>query len=812
MVSHKIAPVPLEDMIWKADPNEFDFETTAEVELPKDPLDVVKGQPYAKKLLMRAIESHEHAIMFGPPGCGKSILATAMAEKYSKEIVGKQLFDQVAVHNFGKPNSPKILSFPTPNGSNFVKDLEYFIRNFADAAEKDWSIKNEISNTRISYSLKVNDEDMKKISQGKKELPVKTEATLGDLMRMATKDTRFSEVEDSEREFNASPEELFSVPILWRNQKERGAFFNMLSGGKLDDYIPTKHSLEERFPWYDLELLPEEDGKSKYASRMSKETNGILTKYGEHSKAGKFIREVRKRILKNPEIFRDGTLQASTPERNQDRKSRTEKEQEKFLANLLVDNSETKGLPVIKDPHPTLQSLLGEAGHDALNSTSQQERLIAGNLHLANGGFLITDELKNLLSKEETRDQLLTVLNDGEGVISGGHGYSSGTSAGIRSEPIPAGGVLMGGANEDILKIFKEYPKIADRFPVKITMDSDMDNTEENRKGYAEFVRYTIDAHNNDPETLVEIPHFSPEAVAAIIEKGVRLSDKGKGKLTNIFRPLKKLVKDSAFVALEQGHNIVGREHVLESLEEIRNSNSSLENRILEKFENGSTNLQVEGYKVGEVNGLVILKDPLGSSMIGFPQKIETSLTRSEKFRVKSIDQTSGLSGKTMKKANQVSESFLKQRFVNQKINGFGLDFNFSQAYSGIDGDSASISTTLALLSRFSEIPANQSYAVTGSMDFKGVAQVIGGVNEKIEGFYRVCKQKGFKDNSEYGVVIPRSNVRDLMLPEEIAKNEQFKIYPVSHLEEAVEIVLDRNMADIENGIKKTIENYSVKK
>jgi len=483
--------------------------------------------------------------------------------------------------------------------------------------------------------------------------------------------------------------------------------------------------------------------------------------------------------------------------------------QEKYGANVIVDNSETKGLPVQYIENPSIQNLVGEAGHDAYNMRPPHTRCQAGKLHKANGGIVIIDELITVLQDGFMKNYLLTVLQEKKGRIGGSHGLSSGgTSAGIETEPVDADCIVIGCANEDLLQILT--PKISRRFQYKVTLQSAMENTPENRQGYAEFLKYKIDEYNSDPKNKLKLSHANPEAVATIVEKGVRLAQNtshGKTKLTNILDAIGQIIVTAGLVANEYDSDCITKDHINEAVKEARKINSQLEDRMLDYIINDFIKIDTEGEKIGLVNGLAVSQDEFGLVSYGFPAKIKASISEGSSNEIKFIDEDSNLGGDFYKKANDIINAYLNQRFSKRLMSSCATTLSFKQGYTKVDGDSASIASTVAVLSKLSDIPIDQSFAMTGSMDEDGEVQPIGGVNEKIEGFYKVCKQKGLTGNQ--GVIIPESNAQDLMLNEDVLEdNDKFKVYSVKTIDDVVKIVMNSDMKTVEEKVKEKLKTY----
>jgi len=758
--------VSLEKLAWTADTSEFNFKTTSEIEPPKEPIDVVKGQHAAKQTILRAIESKRNVLLLGPAGCGKSLLANTVAEQYSKmEAKNVQLYDQVLVPNFMDPFTPDVLSFPTPMGSEFKLDLNVMMKVLPQAVQNGWMVNSgqDVLNTPI----------------------------------VVAKNTIFHDISHSTTARNLVRNAEKAGYKLAKNYEKLVKDYGNILEAPILQFDNENYSLKDIFP----ELTSGFAGRNMY-STVSLEY--IIGKYEKDPKVMKFFEHLTKDVGEHLGVFSVSFFDNYTGSNPMTKKA----EQEKYTAKIVVDNSETKGLPVQYIENPTIQNLMGEAGHDAYNMKPPHSRCQAGKLHKANGGIVIIDELITVLQNPYMRNYLLTVLQEKRGRIGGGGGGGGGTSAGIETQPVDADCIVIGCANEDLLQILT--PKIARRFQYKVTLDSTMENTSENRQGYTEFVKYEIDKYNNDPKNKGKIPHATPEAVGTLVERGVRMAQSnghGKDKLTNVLDPLGQVIVTAGLIANEKQSKLIDRDHVREAIEETRKINAQLEDRMMDYIFEDFIKIQTDGLKEGEVNGLAVSQDQFGLVSYGFPSKIKASISEGHSKGIKYIDENSNLGGDFYKKANHIVEAYLNQKFTKRKMDNCSATVSFKQGYSKVDGDSASITTTIALLSKLSGIPVDQGFAMTGSMDEDGEVQPIGGANEKIEGFYKVCEKKCL--TGKQGVIIPEANVQDLMLDDDVVKNnDKFKIYSVSKIDEVVEIVMGCSMETLEKEIHKKLDGF----
>ncbi|MCG2718780.1 MAG: AAA family ATPase, partial [Nanoarchaeota archaeon] len=597
--------VDLDQLTWKADVSEFKFKTTEEVELPTEPINVVKGQHYAKETILRAIESKRNVLLLGPAGCGKSLLATTVAEQYAKnKATDKQLYDQILIPNFLEPNSPDVLNLPTPGGTEFKADLISIMNELPTAVSSGWMMGGSGQNYNNTPIILAKNTAFHDISYS---------TNVGNLIKTAEEKGGYKLIKNAEQEVENTGSAL-AAEIL-----------------ELDGDV---YALIDVFPDLVTASMQSTGGVS---------LEYLISKYEKNPEVMKFFNLLTKNVGENLGVFKVSFFDNYTGQNPMTKKA----EQEKYSANIIVDNSETIGLPVQFIENPTIQNLMGEAGHDALNMKPAHTRCQAGKLHKANGGIVIIDELITVLQNQYMRNYLLTVLQEKKGRIGGGGGLSGGgTSAGIETQPVNADCIVIGCANEDLLQLLT--PKIARRFQYKVTLDATMENTPENRQGYSEFVKFEVGKYNKDPKNKIKIPHCTPNAVSTLIERGVRMAQShghGKDKLTNILDPLGQIIVTSGLIANEQKSKVIDKKHINEAIAETRKINSQLEDRMINYILDNFIKIDTDGKKVGVVNGLAVSQDQFGLVSYGFPAGVKASVSEGKSNGIEYIDEDSNLGG-----------------------------------------------------------------------------------------------------------------------------------------------------------------------
>jgi lon-related putative ATP-dependent protease len=452
-----------------------------------------------------------------------------------------------------------------------------------------------------------------------------------------------------------------------------------------------------------------------------------------------------------------------------------------YEVNVVVDNSETKTVPIIVETNPTYKNLFGTIERLADRTgmwRTDFTRIKAGSYLKANGGYLVVNAL-DLLMEPGSWQALKKALKYGQVEI-GAYDpfYLMGASA-MKPESIEIKvDVVLIGTNylyhllwhldDDFRKIFK----------VKADFDSVMPKDEQNIHQYACFMKKICDEDKLLP--------FDKSGVGAVIEFGVRVAGTQK-KLSTRFTIIADLIREASYWAKNAKSKVVMQEHVEKAMEEWIKRVSLIEDKIQEMIEDGTIMIDSQGEVVGQINGLSVYD--LGEYMFGKPTRI-TARTSMGRAGVINIEREADLSGRTHNKGVLILGGYLRGKYAHEKPLTVSASIAFEQSYSGVEGDSASSTEVYAILSSLSGLPLRQDIAVTGSINQKGLIQPIGGVNEKTEGFYHVCKAQGLTGTQ--GVIIPHQNVKDLMLKTEVVqavKDGKFKIYPVKSVDQGIEIL-----------------------
>ncbi len=452
-----------------------------------------------------------------------------------------------------------------------------------------------------------------------------------------------------------------------------------------------------------------------------------------------------------------------------------------FMVNLVVDNSDAEGPPVIIESFPTMKNIFGMIEREFTQggwSKADHMNIRAGAFHRANGGYLVLNAL-DVFMEPGVWQTLKRTLKSSEVMIQNYDSFAFMSVSALKPGPLQVKSkiVLIGDAflyylllahDEDFQKIFK----------IRADFDREVDRNKSVINQYAGFIRNLGDKEDLKP--------FDPSGVAAVVEYGVRQAGR-KTKLSTRFNMIADIVRESHYHAGRARSKVVKRKHVREAIEYRIKRLNLIEEKLQERIDEGTILIETSGAVVGQVNALSVYN--MSDYAFGRPSRI-TSRTSLGNSGVINIEREADLSGSTHNKGVLILSGYLRGKYGTESPLVMSASLCFEQSYGGVDGDSASSTELYAILSSLSDLPIRQDLAVTGSINQKGEIQPIGGVNEKIEGFFKVCSSRGL--NGTEGVLIPWQNVNDLMLDEKVVeavKGGLFHIYPVKHVEEGIEIL-----------------------
>ena len=731
------------DLKKYCNPNTFKFDTTDEL----DGIDSIYGQDRGIKALEfgLSIDSKGYNIYIeGPSGVGK----TMYTKKYVNKIASKKKIpdDWCYIYNFDVPNEPIAVSLPAGKGKEFKKDMDSFITD----------IKKDM---KLTFG---NDDFTKQ----KVLLQNKFEEKKNDLLEKLNKESLKSGFQ-----VKATNNGVYMMPVIDGKTIEEEEF------EKLDP--ETKKTFEENSSIVQdqiveainqIKILEKENNQriEEWQSNIALITinahiNPIKTKY--------------KKIKKNISLFIKD--EPSVP--NQPGRQDKPKPWLNYRVNLFVDNSSLTGAPVIMDSNYQYQNLFGKLEYENQYGMLKTDytMLQPGLLHKANGGYIIL-QASDLLTNQICYDTLKKALLVKELSIENNMEQRSYmVMISLKPEPIPLNikVLLIGDANiyHTLLALDPEFKKL---FKIKAEFEETAPRTDSNILKLANFVHSYCGKEKMLP--------LDKGAMAKVVEYTSKLAD-DKEKLSTRFNEIGEIVSESSTWAKIAKKKVVTSEYIDKTLSERINRIKKYDSKYLEMIKEDTLLINTSGFEVGVINGLTVMT--IGDYSFGKPSKI-TATTFMGKNGIVNIERETEMSGPTHSKGVLILSGYLGETFAQDFPLSLSASLCFEQLYGGVDGDSASSTELYAILSSLSEIPINQSIAVTGSVNQKGFIQPIGGVNEKIEGFYQICKMRGL--NGEHGVIIPIQNVKNLHLNDEVVnsvKEGKFHIYAISTIDEGIEIL-----------------------
>ncbi len=740
------------------DPKMFSFKTTAEV----DPLDKVIGQERAVQAIEFGLNMKSpgyNIFVTGIEGTGKSTIIRDIVTQHAKSLPSP--VDWCMVNNFKDEYHPIAVSVPKGKATRFSKTMNKLIDDLKKELPK--AFEHESYQQRQS-------EIQKKYTDQQKDIIKKLEASASQHNIQINRTKAGYQTIPIVKEKAISPEEFLALPKEKQTEIEEKI---SLVQSEIDATIREINKINQSMN-SQIEKLMQEIALFVVKQRI----DVIRDEYKECKDILIYLDGIQADILENVQDFVAPTEAKSSLEGLMFQAAKPSFL--RYQVNVLVDQKDLKGAPVIFETNPTYQNVFGLIEKRAYMGTVTTDFTMvqAGSILKANGGYLIM-EIESILMnpfvwealKRTLQNKLLSIED-----VPSGMGY--GTSS-IRPEPIPMEvKVILLGSYHLFHLLQNHDSKFNKIFKVRADFDHEVIKNDDTIQKYARFIARVCKEE--------ELLPLTPKGVAAIVEYGEKYIS-NKHKLSIRFGPVMGVLIEADYWARKRNAKQVTDKDVIKAFTEYRFRYNLYEEKIHESYVDNTIMIDVEGDEIGQVNALAVFQ--IGDISFGRPSRI-TAETYMGKQGVINIEREAKLSGKTHDKGVLIFSGYLGRTFAQNYPLNLSISITFEQSYGGIDGDSASSTELYAIISSLSGIPIHQGVAVTGSVNQKGKIQAIGGVNQKIEGFYDVCKAKGF--TGKQGVLIPKSNVKNLMLKKEIidaVKKRKFHIYQVSTVEEGIEIL-----------------------
>ncbi|MGQ9693597.1 MAG: AAA family ATPase [Thermodesulfobacteriota bacterium] len=766
----KFPEVIIEKLRWRCPLDLLPFNSTDEIH----PCTDIIGQERALRAIRLGLEMDSlgyNIFVVGLVGTGRTTTIKCLLEEIDKS--GRIPDDICYVNNFKDPDQPRCICLPPGHGKLFKKEMEVFIETLKkniplifEGEEYQRQKRELIEKHRQKEKSIVKEFE----NRAKKEGFAVAQVQVGPFTRPDVVPLVAG---------NAVPlEQLETLVDQGQFPKES---FEQLKGKYSQLSAELEQVLKETRK---LEKVIQEELAALDKLAISQLVRGAIEDIKEkypQPKIKNYLDEVQEAVLENPSRFlpKAETAQIPIPGLTVSPAPDTFTE---FQVNVLVDNSETKGAPVIIETSPTYRNLFGtiERNIDRLGGLWRTDftKIKSGSFLRANGGYLVLNALDVFIEPGVWIALKRTLRNRTLEMQSFDPFYLFASSA-LKPEPIEVKVkvVMIGDAYlyHTLYAVDEDFKKI---FKIKADFDTVMDKKKEALLQYASFIRKIC-----QDEKLLP---FDRSGVGAVIEYGVRLAGRQK-KLSTEFHRITDILREASYWAQKEGKTQVTEEHVDQAIREKVYRLQMIEDKLQEMIDEGLILIDAEGAKVGQVNGLSVFDT--GEYSFGRPSRI-TAKTSMGKAGIINIEREADLSGRTYNKGVLILAGYLRGKYAQDKPLTLTASLAFEQSYSGVDGDSASSTEVYAILSSLANVPLRQDIAVTGSINQHGEIQPIGGVNQKIEGFFDVCRSRGLTGSQ--GVIIPHQNVDDLMLRKDVVEAVaagKFHIYPIKTIDEGIEIL-----------------------
>lgn len=751
-----------EDLCTVCDVSELPCRTTEELE----PLDGIIGQERALRAIQFGLGMRSfgyNLYVAGTPGTGKKTLIRSLVEEIARtEATPNDIF---YIHNFVRPERPRAIHVPAGIANAFKTDMARLVDTLTEEVPK--GFKGEDFEHRRNAVI-----------QG---FQAKRTALIGRVQEEARK---------LGLAVKASGQQLISIPVVNGHELTPEEFDN-LDDQSRDQIKRGQEQLGETLQGIYHEIREAQQATQAALSDLDHQVAMLLTaphvgvlmaQYRPYPAILSYLEEVQKDIVENITDFLEDGEEVEDSETQAGPNPYFEIDPlARYKVNVIVDNSRQKGAPVVTETNPNYRNLVGYSERETRMGTLHTDfsMIRAGSILAANHGYLILD-LVDLLSTPLAWESLKRVLQDGEVTIQEpGDQYGVVGTIGFRPEPVKVElKVIVLGSTEHYNVLYSGDEDFQKLFKIKAEFDTVMKKNSAYLMEYARFVKTLSEKEG--------LRHFEREAVGTLVEFSSRMvSD--KTRLTLRFSDVADVIRESDYWAGKGGRKYVSRADVERAIGEKIFRSNLFEARLQEMIDEGSILIQTTGRAVGQLNGLSVFQ--VGDYAFGKPTRLTARVSAGKKGIV-NVEREARLSGSIHDKGVLILTGYLHGKYGQKDPLSLFASICFEQSYSGVDGDSASSAELFAILSALSGVPLKQTLAVTGSINQMGEIQPIGGVNEKVEGFFETCRASGL--TGEQGVIIPHQNVQNLVLRKEVIKavdKGEFHIYPIETVNDGLEIL-----------------------
>lgn len=761
-----LPPVPLhaDELRRTVDLADLSFNTTDDLE----PIHGLIGQERALGALNfgAGMKSNDFNIfVLGPDASGKSAAVRSTLTSLAAEAPTPD--DWVYVNNFEDPNKPDALQLTAGRGRRLEKAMVAVIDELRAALPATFEGEDYQARSRAidaEYGGQT-DEQLQALGQKAEERGIA-------LLRTPLGFTFAPMLEGKV----VKPEAFAAMPPSMQTEVRETIEALQKELAEILENIPRSDK-ERR---HHLRALNEEVAAGTVQAALSE----VVAEFGEEEGALAYLKAVERDLIANAQLFLGDASREQAEFMPQALDSSRDPRFRRYMVNAIVaQKAGARGAPVIEETNPTHGNIIGRTEHLAHMGALVTDFLLIkpGALHKANGGYLLIDARKLLLSPFAWEALKRSLSTKSIRIEQPAEGLGLVSTQTLDPEPIPLGvKVVLFGDRQLYYLLSQADPEFQQLFKVQADFDDTIARTTENTEAYARLVAAIAGEHALKP--------LDKGAVAGVVEEGSRMAG-DRDKLSIEVSRIGDIVREANYWADQSGRSVTTREDVRRAIDEHVQRADRLRDRDQETFERGIVLVDTEGRKVGQINGLSVLQ--LGEFSFGRPSRI-TARVRFGPGRVVDIEREAKLGGPLHSKGVMILWGYLAGMFAQERPLALSASLVFEQSYGGVEGDSASSTELYALLSALSDVPIRQGIAVTGSVNQLGEVQAIGGVNEKIEGFYDVCKARGLTGGQ--GVIIPKANVQHLMLREDVVeavRADQFAVWAVSTIAEGIEILTD---------------------
>lgn len=742
------------------DPDMFAFNTTDDLAELKETI----GQDRALHALDFGLSLDStgfNIFILGEHGTGKmTTVRSFLSRKAMSEPVPQ---DWCYVYNFSDPDVPLAISLNPGDALVFQKNMEELIKILKIEIPKVFESKEyeKQKNKIVEESQKQQKDIFSRLDEEAQEKGFSVRKTISGLIIVPIKKTGEPLTEEE-------------YELLDEKTRKKIDEIGKTLQEKLNDVVRIARE-SEKVVKEAIRKLEKEAALAAVGHLIDE----LKNRFKDYGKITSYLEDIKEDILEHLDDFK--VQEEQGPQLPFMKLPKAETAFTRYTVNVLVNNKDSKGAPCIFESNPTYYNLFGRIEHKIQYGIAMTDfsMIKAGSLHKANGGYVVINAL-DLLRNIFAYDSLKRAIRNKELKIEDvweQYRLISTTTLKPEAMPLDVKVILVGNPYLYYLlySLDEEYREL---FKVKADFDNRMDRTDENVHKYASFISGICKEEKLLP--------FDRTGVAKVVEFGSRLAE-NQNKLSSKFSDIADVLREASYWASMANSNVISEEHVQKAVDERILRTNRIEERLREMILEGTIIVDTAGEKVGQVNGLAVLD--LGDYSFGKPSRI-TARTYTGKAGVVNIERETKMSGKIHEKAILIITNYLGSRYAAKKPISLSASITFEQLYDMVEGDSASCAELYALLSSIAGIPLKQSMAVTGSMDQSGEVQPVGGLNEKIEGFFDLCRLKGL--DGSHGVIIPRRNGLHLMLRRDVVeavREGKFFIYPIERADEGMEIM-----------------------